>query len=73
MKIYISQKNKLHIFCVFHLLSIFGNFGQICPGGPQADPKRTPGGPRGNFPDFGQKLTNFVTFFRKNIIKSRRV
>ena len=72
MKIYISQKNKLYIFCVFHMLSIFVNFGQICPGGPQADPRRTPGGPRGNFPDFGQKLTNFVTFFRKNIIKSKR-
>ena len=60
------------MFCVFHMLSIFVNFGQICPGGPQADPRRTPGGPRGNFSDFGQKLTNFVPFFQKNIIKNRR-
>ena len=73
MKIYISQKNKLYIFCVFHMLSIFDNFGQICPGGLHADPRRTPGGPRGNFPDFGQKCVHFTTFFRKNNIKSKRV
>ena len=61
------------ISCTYFVFFTCCSFLTILAKFVQADPRRTPGGPRGNFPDFGQKLVNFVTFFRKNIIKSRRV
>ena len=73
MKIYISQKNKLYTIHVFRILSIFDNLSKFGQAGPQADPRRDPGGPQRNFLDFGQKLNNFTPFFGKNNIKSRTV